>query len=291
MTVRCRRPDTVAEACHDLADGGWGAKVMAGGTALMLMMKEGLVAPDLLVSLDRVSDPGLRDITLVAGHLHIGGLVSLTEVAASPLVRAHAPVLADACRSVGNVRIRNVATLGGNLAEADYASDPPSVLVALGAEVVVQGLEGERRTSVAELITGFYTTTLATTEVVVAVRVPATTGEATATYTKFRSRSSEDRPCVGVAALATWRHLSIDRLTVVLGAVAATPFVVPHLDEIVPGTGLDDAVVDAVVDQVVGTVDPMEDHRGTAWYRRRVSGVLVRRTLQGLRDQRHAAVA
>lgn len=284
MTVRCARPSSVRDACRALEDGGWGAKLLAGGTALMLMMQEGLVAPDLLVSMDRATDPGLRTITVEGEHVRVGALVTLADVATSALVTAHARALADACRSVGNVRIRNVATLGGNIAEADYASDPPAVLVALDAAVVIEGPDGTREAPVAEVITGFYTTTLAPSEIITAVRVPVLPSGATAGYTKFRSRASEDRPCVGIAARITQEGRTIQDLAVVLGAISASPFRVPGLAEVARGTTLGDQVIQEIAERVMAAVDPMEDHRGSAWYRRQVSGVLAARTLRGLRD-------
>src|SRR5919206_1629516 len=135
-------PSSLEEAAAILARYEGEARPIAGGTALVLMIRQGLIAPPAVVRLDRV--PGLDSITVEDGWLRLGPLATLRAVSESPLVRQHLPVLAGACALVGNVRVRNAATIGGNLCEADYASDPPGVLVALDARAVVHGPAGVR---------------------------------------------------------------------------------------------------------------------------------------------------
>ncbi|MEK9660088.1 MAG: FAD binding domain-containing protein, partial [Chloroflexota bacterium] len=153
------RPTTVDEALGLLARAGDDARVLAGGTALAIMLHHRLVAPEALVSLERVQ--GLRAVELTPdGGLRLGASVSIAQAAAHPLVRQRHPSLAHAYGVVGNVRVRNQATVGGNLAEADYASDPPAMLAALDARARVQGPGGERTLSMDALLLAAYETAL-----------------------------------------------------------------------------------------------------------------------------------
>jgi carbon-monoxide dehydrogenase medium subunit len=276
------RPDSIAEACRLLDESNGEAKLVAGGTAVVLMMRQGLIFPTLLVSLQRVED--LASIEVADGHIQIGGGATLHAVAASDIVRTHAPSLARACEVVGNVRVRNAATLAGNLAEADYASDPPSVLACLGAKCIAQGLDGTRSIPIADLITGFYSTDLSPAEVITEVHVPIADPEEVATYLKYVSRSSEDRPCVGVAASAIIRDDTIEDLHVVVGAVGPAPAGRPEVCSSAMGRALDDATIRTVADGYADSIDPMEDARGSSWYRREMIRVFVTRALEALRS-------
>ena len=278
MSVSYVEPDTIDEACVALAADPWGAKVISGGTALVLMMRQGLIAPSLLVSLARV--PGLAEIEMTPEGLQVGGMVSLTRVAASPEVKDAAPSLATACGLVGNVRVRNVATLGGNLAEADYASDPPSVLASLDALCTVAGPAGTRSIPVIDLITGFYSTSLQAGEIITGVTIPLLSGATS--YFKYISRSSEDRPCVGVATAAEFDGTEVRALRVVVGAVAATPQRFDDIASRAIGTGLGPSVIEEIADSYANAVDPLEDVRGSSWYRRRMVKVFVRRGLEAV---------
>jgi carbon-monoxide dehydrogenase medium subunit len=162
--------------------------------------------------------------------------------------------------------VRNQATVGGVLADADYASDPPAMLAALEASVVARSVDGERRIPVDELVTGHYETSLRPHELIAEVRVPDRAERAA--YRKFRSRSLEDRPCVAVAAA-----VSGGRLRVVVGAVAERPQCFPELCDGSPGE---------VGERYARAISPLSDGRGSAAYRKRVIAVEVRRALEEL---------
>ncbi|MHA6631477.1 FAD binding domain-containing protein [Pseudonocardia sichuanensis] len=287
MSPAVARPASTVEACALLAADPWGAKAIAGGTAVVLMMRQGLISPDALVALWQI--PGLDTITRNDGVLRIGASTTLAAVAASPLVRENAPSLAHACSVVGNPRIRNVATLGGNLAEADYASDPPATLASLGARCRVVGPAGERLIPVRELITGFYETALDHAELITHVEVPLPARGRRAVYLKYRSRSSEDRPCVGVAARVDVAAGRITELEVVVAAVAPTLQRAPAVLESAAGEVLDRGLADRVARAYAAAVDPLDDARGSAWYRRRMVGVFVRRALERLASEQQGA--
>ncbi|MBV9599290.1 MAG: xanthine dehydrogenase family protein subunit M [Chloroflexi bacterium] len=269
------QPGSIAEATRLLADLDDDARVVAGSTAITLLLRQRLIAPRWLVSLGAIA--GLDSISIEDGWLRIGALVRHRDVELSPVVRTGWRVLAEAFGSVANVRIRNVATVGGVLAEADYASDPPAVFVALDAEVHLAGPAGTRTVTAHDFFQGFYATALAADEIVTAVRVPP--APAGAVYEKYRSRSSEDRPCVGVAAVA---QLAQDRSTchdlrVVVGAASDKPERVSAAESLGRGQFLTEEVAAAIADAYAAHVDTLSDLRGSSWYRTEMIRVWVRR--------------
>jgi aerobic carbon-monoxide dehydrogenase medium subunit len=274
------QPTSLNEVMAILAEGGPDAKVVAGGTALVLMMQQGLAAPEMLVSVERCDE--LRGIRTDAGNIVVGATTTLTEVAAHPDVTRLLPSLAEACRRVGNVRVRNVATLGGNLAEADYASDPPSVLSCVGATCLVRSLRGERWIPAQDVATGFYENALENDEVLVAISIPTPAPDESAIYLKYVSRSSEDRPCVGVAAKSTVRDGIVVDVDVVVGAVAPIPQRVPEALRAAVGKSASTETGRAIARSYAEAIEPIEDLRGSEWYRRRMIAVHVERALAAL---------
>jgi len=273
------RPTTVPEAVALLAELGDDAKVVAGGTALTIMLRERLVAPGALVWIGGL--PGLDGIEVSDGSLRLGALVRHRDVETSPLVQANLPVLADAFGKVANVRVRNAATVGGVLAEADYASDPPCVFRALGAVVEVTGPDGVREVPVADFIVAFYQTILEHGELVTGVRVPLLPPGTTAVYEKFVTRSSEDRPCVGVCGvLRTNPDGTVADLRVAVGAAAEIPLRLEDVEAAAIGRPADADTFNTVAAAYAAAVDPLDDMRGSAWYRREMVGVWVRRALE-----------
>ena len=274
------RARSVEDAVRHLGEDPDGTKVIAGGTALVLMIRNGLVRPERLVDITAID--GLREVTRADDVLHLGGLLPMEDAAVHPLVRTHLPALATAFSLVGNVRIRNAGTVAGNVVEADYASDPPSVLVALGASVEIVGADGTRSEPVEDFILGFYTTTLGPGELVTGVHVPVVPGRRSI-YLKYRSRSEEDRPCVGVAAALDLGPDGIVRgCEVAVGAAAARPQRFADITAALVGRPLDAGAIDGVARAYAERIDPMDDQRGSAWYRRRMIAVHVRRALHEL---------
>ena len=259
-------PESLEEALAIKAERGDSVTVVAGGTFVGILVNQRLLAPDAFLSLRHV--PGL-DYVEANGELRVGALTTHRTVELSPLVREGWPSLAHAFSLVASPRVRNQATVGGVLADADYASDPPSMLVALGARIVARSVRGEREIPVHRLIVNYYETSLQPSELLVEVRVPG--GEHRATYRKFRSRSHEDRPAVGVAACRR-----ADELRVVVGAVAGRPQWFPELCD----PDGDPAEIGRAYAQAI---DPISDVSGSAEYRRRVIAVEVRRALEELR--------
>jgi aerobic carbon-monoxide dehydrogenase medium subunit len=257
-------PESLDEALRLKAELRDDATVLAGGTFLAILMNQGLLAPVALLSLRGVA--GLDRIAESDGELRLGALATHRAVELSALVRERWPALALAFSVVASPRVRNQATVGGVLADADYASDPPAMLTALGAHAVVRSVRGQREIPLEELIVGHYTTSLEADELVTEVRVPG--GDHRATYRKFRSRSHEDRPCVGVAACRRPHGLRV-----VVGAVADRPQWFPELCDGDPAE---------IARAYAAAIEPLEDVRGSADYRRRVIAVEVRRALEEL---------
>jgi aerobic carbon-monoxide dehydrogenase medium subunit len=263
-------PSSLEEAVALRREHGEDATVLAGGTFLGILMNQGFLRPSAFLSLGRVG--ALRGIDADGGELRLGAMTTHTAIERSDVVRAGWPVLARAFRLVASARVRNQATVGGVLADADYASDPPAMLAALDARVVLRGTAGDRSVSVGELILGYYETCIEPDELLVEVRVPPAPERAV--YRKFRSRSSEDRPCVAVAATRDG-----GRVRVVVGAVADVPQHFPDVCALADGQELGPELREEIARRYAERIEPMSDARGSSAYRRRLTAVEVGRAL------------
>jgi aerobic carbon-monoxide dehydrogenase medium subunit len=281
-------PRSIDEAVGALSQHGDDAKVIAGGTALVLMLKNRLISPEYLVSLGQVS--GLDGIRYEPGvGLRLGALATIRQAETSAIVREHFPTLAETFGKVANVRVRHAATVGGNMSEADYASDPPCVLVALRARAVAQGPNGSREIPLTEFFKDFYETALEPDEILTEVIVPETSKAARQTYIKYVTRSSEDRPCLGACAWVDAGEGGACReLRVTLGAVAGTPQEFAEAEGWARGQQLGPDLVRQIADHYAEHIDPLSDMRGSAWYRRQMASVFVRRAIDQAMGNDHA---
>jgi aerobic carbon-monoxide dehydrogenase medium subunit len=271
-------PKSIQEACGILSEKE-DVKLIAGGTALLILIKQGLFVPKTLVNLKKIKEAGEITYSPTAG-LRVGGLASIYDVETAPVVRQHYPLLAQACHVVANIRIRNMATIGGNLAHADYQSDPPAALVALNASVELTNRNRVRKAKLAEFLLGSYETALEPDELLTALLVPPPPPNSRCTYIKFTTRSSEDRPCAGVAALVRCSNGICEDARVVVGAVSPAPVVVAD-EARVQGKKLTSDLIGEIAQRAGDLVDPIEDLRGTVDYKRHLVKVLVRRALTG----------
>jgi aerobic carbon-monoxide dehydrogenase medium subunit len=271
-------PKSIQEACGILSEKE-DVKLIAGGTALLILIKQGLFVPKTLVNLKKIKEAGEITYSPTAG-LRVGGLASIYDVETAPVVRQHYPLLAQACHVVANIRIRNMATIGGNLAHADYQSDPPAALVALNASVELTNRNRVRKAKLAEFLLGSYETALEPDELLTALLVPPPPPNSRCTYIKFTTRSSEDRPCAGVAALVRCSNGICEDVRVVVGAVSPAPVVVAD-EASVQGKKLTSDLIGEIAQRAGDLVDPIEDLRGTVDYKRHLVKVLVRRALTG----------
>jgi aerobic carbon-monoxide dehydrogenase medium subunit len=271
-------PKSIQEACGILSEKE-DVKLIAGGTALLILIKQGLFVPKTLVNLKKIKEAGEITYSPTAG-LRVGGLASIYDVETALVVRQHYPLLAQACHVVANIRIRNMATIGGNLAHADYQSDPPAALVALNASVELTNRNRVRKAKLAEFLLGSYETALEPDELLTALLVPPPPPNSRCTYIKFTTRSSEDRPCAGVAALVRCSNGICEDARVVVGAVSPAPVVVAD-EASVQGKKLTSDLIGEIAQRAGDLVDPIEDLRGTVDYKRHLVKVLVRRALTG----------
>jgi carbon-monoxide dehydrogenase medium subunit len=270
-------PATLPEAVALLDPDDAAVRPIAGGTALMLMMKAGVFRPVRLVSLRAIRE--LRAIaTRPDGALAIGAMTPLSVLERDPAMRAHAPVVTATLRTLSNVRVRNVATIGGHLAHADPHMDLPPVLIALGAHIVVTGPTSARTIPVEDLFAGYFETVLARDELITAVVVPAQ-GSRRAAYLKCTTRATHDWPALGVAVSLERDGASIRDARIVISAATEKPIRLPGAEAALRGGGTDDAVLRRAGDAAAEEAQTIGDGQGSAAYKRQLVRVYVRRAL------------
>ncbi|MCC2098355.1 MAG: FAD binding domain-containing protein, partial [Hyphomicrobiales bacterium] len=215
-------PETLKDAIAMLGDADSGVRPIAGGSALMLMMKPGVLQPETLVSLRKI-EPHYSAIEAAAdGSLKIGAMTTLRGIELSPEVAKHALVVTRALRRLSNVRVRNVATLGGHLAHGDPHLDLPPVLIALGAKVHIAGPGGERQIDVEELFRSYLETALEPRELITAVSLPAQ-GDRRTAYIKHTTRSADDWPALGLAVSFAMDGGALNDVRAAIGAATEIP--------------------------------------------------------------------
>jgi aerobic carbon-monoxide dehydrogenase medium subunit len=274
-----RAPRTVDEALALLQEYGDDARAIAGGTALVTLMRQRLVRPACLVSLRDVQ--GLDRIEAADGGLRLGALVTHREAELSPLVSERVPVLAETFRRVASVRIRHMATIGGALAHADPNQDPPVTLLALGARVEIRSASSRREQPLDELFRDYYETTLEPGELVTAVTVPPLPAASGSSFLKFLPRTADDYATVAVSAVVTLEPdgARCRQARVALGSVGVTPLRGRRTEAMLAGQPLTPGLIDAAAETVKSEVDPLGDHRGSAAYKRDMAAVMVGRAL------------
>ena len=269
------RATSVAEAIALRTKFGDDAAIYAGGTELLLAMKLGVARWPHLIDVKPIGE--LHRITSSDGVLRIGATVTHWELERDATVARAVPALARLEHNVANVRVRAAGTLAGNIAFAEPHADPPALLMALGARIVVQGPQGQRTVPIGEFLVGMYQTSLAADEIITAVEVPVT--KSRAAYVKFQIL---ERPSVGVAIAADLRDGKFASAPmVVVGAVDEMPK--RAATDAVSGASLRDAAVaDALAEAARGAVEPTSDLAGSAEYKRHLVGVFTRRALDAL---------
>jgi aerobic carbon-monoxide dehydrogenase medium subunit len=275
-------PATLDEALACLAEHGDDAHPVAGATSVVLMLRQQLLQPKLLVGLRGIEE--LRGIWSDADDgLEIGATTTHREIERSEQARRYAPVLADAFGSIATVRIRNQGTIGGNLAHADPAQDPPPVLLALDAEVAVSSPGGERTIPLTELFVDYFETSLEPGELISAIRLPTRSPDAVSAYAKFLPRTKDDYATVAVAASA--RRLAdgtLREVRIALGAVGPIPMRVPAAESVLEREEPVRPAIDEAAHLVAQAVEPLDDLRGSAAYKREMARVWTARVLRTL---------
>ena len=275
-----RTPKSLKEVHATLKEFGSDAKLIAGGTSLVIMMRQRLVRPNCLVSLRSVR--GLNSIEIHDGGTRIGGLATHREVESSSLLRRRLPVLAETYHHVATIRVRNMATVGGGLAHADPNQDPPPTLIALGATVKATSADGSRVIPLDEFFTDYYETVLKPDEIVTEVFIPKMAPNSAGAYLKFLPRTADDYATVSAAAVLTLDKTgkTINDVRIALGSVGVTPIRATEAEAVLRGQPVKTEAFVEAGEKAKGAVDPVSDFRGSAAYKKEMAGVFVRRALE-----------
>jgi aerobic carbon-monoxide dehydrogenase medium subunit len=280
-------PTTLQEALQLLDPDDASVRPLGGGTALMLMMKAGVFQPSRLVSLRKIAT--LKRIGVGAdGGLVIGALTPLTDVEHSAEVAKHAAVIVRTMRRLSNVRVRNVATIGGNLAHGDPHMDLPPVLMALDAGIVVAGRGGERMLEVENLFAGYYETVLKPGELITELRIPAQ-GKRRAAYIKVTTGAADDWPALGVAVSLEVDGNAVRDVRVVASAATEKAIRLKGAEKVLSGATINDAVLARAGDAAAEEAETVSDVRGSAEYKRELLRVYVRRAVRQALDGQGAS--
>ena len=271
-------PTTVAEACALLKQHTGEAKVFAGGSHLTILMKQGLYEPKILVNIKKI--PALRGIEYDAAEgLMIGALVTHREIETSALVREKFPVLSDAEREVANIRVRNMGTVGGNLASGEPLTDLSQIFISLDGKAKIAGPNSQRVIPVEELFLDFYTTSLADDEILTQVVLPPAPPRSGVEYIRFSSSSVVDKPSAGVAVRLTLERSdeAVQTARIVLGCVGATPVRARKAEALITGKQLTPQLAEEAGSAASQECSPTSDLRGSEPYKRAIVRTLVKR--------------
>lgn len=270
-------PTTLSAAIKLLDPDDPTVRPIAGGTALMLMMKAGVFRPEKLISLRKI-ESRYSEISAGADGLHIGAMTTLGRLERSSDVKEHAPLITRTLRTLSNVRVRNVATVGGALAHGDPHMDLPPVLMALGATLTAVGRKGERRLAVEDLFSGYYETVLDKDELIAEVHVPAQ-GARKAAYFKVTTGSADDWPALGVAAVVEADGRALKSVRLVVSAATHKATRLKAAEAVLSGNSIDDSLLAQAAEAAIDEVEFISDVRGSAAYKRELMKVYVRRAI------------
>jgi carbon-monoxide dehydrogenase medium subunit len=262
-----------------LASGDAAARPFAGGTAVMLMMKMGVLRPTRLVSLRAVEKQYSGIEAGSDGALRIGAMATLSAVERSPAVRKVAPVVTRTLRTLSSVRVRNVATVGGHLAHADPHMDLPPVLIALGATVATVDAKGGRTLPLEQIYSGYLETTLGKGELIAEVSIPRQSPHRAA-YLKCTTRSADDWPALGVAVVLDTDGTTVRDSRIVISAATDTPKRLGAAENALRGARVDDGVLRRVGEAAAAEAPVIGDEHGSAAYKRELLRVYVARAVQ-----------
>ena len=269
-------PHSLEEALSTLSQRADEAKVLAGGQSLIPLMKLRFASPGLIVDLNRI--PGLSFIDESGDHLRIGALTRNSELAASELLERNYPVMAAAAPLISDPIVRNLGTIGGSLAHADPAGDWGSVMIAMGADVVVRGPSGERTIPVKSLIVDTFTTSLEPTEIITEVRIPKSGGRSGGTYLKLE-RKVGDFATVGVAVQLALDDGKVDRAGIALTAVGSKNLEAEAAEQALADVQPSADAFEEAARLAAEAANPTSDVRGSAEYKRAVVRTFVKRGL------------
>lgn len=274
---RLEEPESVAEASELLGRFGENAKVYAGGTELLLAMKEGLVQYERLINVKKLK--GLSEVAAADGMIKIGALCTHHELEKSSLLRQKLPSLHKLEQNVANVRVRQSGTLGGNLCFAEPHADPGTLLMALGAKLVAEKSLGSREIAAEDFFVDAYETSLQADELLTEIRIPAPTDHSRSAYLKF---GYLERPSVGVALAFNMNGGGLSEVKIAVGCAGPAPRRVPEAEAFLNGKSREDAERSlAQAGAVAGRAsEAITDLHGSQDYKEHIVGVLLKRAFQ-----------
>ncbi len=270
-------PSTLAEAIALLQQHGSDAKILAGGQSLIPLMKLRMAAPKHIIDINRIGD--LSYIRESDGYLTIGALTRESDVDGSSLIRDKYPIIHDTAAVIADPLVRNMATVGGNLAHADPANDHPATMLALGAEIVATGPGGSRTIAIGDFFTGIFTTSLHEDEILTEIRIPAPVAGSGGAYLKVE-RKVGDFATAGVAAHVVLDGNKIKSAGIGLTNVGPMPIKATGAEQSLIGKDANDAAIDEAAKLAAEESDPAEDLRGSIDYKRSLVRVLTARALR-----------
>jgi carbon-monoxide dehydrogenase medium subunit len=280
-------PTTLGEAIDLLGEYGRQASILAGGTDLLVEIKERIRSPDHVVNIKRI--PGLDHLTYTENDgLRIGALVTVRSVEISPIVREKYAGLAQAAKELGSIQIRNRATVAGNICRASPSADTLPPLIADASTVILCGPDGERTVLLEEFCTGPGKTVLSSDEVLVEISVPSPEPHTGKAYVKHGRRKAMELATVGVAVTIKLDGDVCREARIVLGAVAPTPIRATRAEELLCGTVIDDAAIHEAAELAMAASKPISDVRSSAEYRREMVRVLTGRAIRQAFDRASA---
>ncbi|UQX90232.1 xanthine dehydrogenase family protein subunit M [Jatrophihabitans telluris] len=270
------RPTTIGEATRVLAEGGEDAKLLAGGQSLLPILRLRLAYPELLVDLGGIDD--LRGVREDGDDIVIGSMTTHDDILHDALVRQHAPLLAQATKTVADPQVRHLGTFGGSLSHADPAGDLPTVALTLDARLVVEGPAGQRVIEASDFFLDYLTTALGPDEILTAIRIPKLGSEWSTHYEKF-NRVAQAWSIVSVAAVVRRSGGAISEARIGLTNMGSTPLRARAVEQALVGASTDGEIAAASAHAVHGTAAP-SDLAGAADYREHLAAVLTRRAVQ-----------
>ena len=271
------RPQTLSEAVALLQQHGDMAKILSGGQSLIPMMKMRLARPEYLIDINQI--PDLRYIREDDGYLKIGGLTREADLESSPLIRSKYPIILDTASLIADPQVRNLGTVGGNLAHGDPANDHPATMLALEAEVIAVGPHGERSIPVNEFFLSFFSTALEHGEILTEIRLPIPGPKSGGAYFKLE-RKVGDFATVGVAAQVTLDDEgACRRVGIGLTNVGATPIKANNAEDFLRGKALDQSNIGRTAELAAEAAQPSSDLRGPAEYKVAMVRELTKRAL------------
>jgi carbon-monoxide dehydrogenase medium subunit len=271
------RPNTIPEAIALLQQHGEDAKILSGGQSLIPMMKLRIVRPSYLIDINRIS--GLSYIKEEGGFLKIGGLTREAELESSPLIHAKYPILVDTAHVIADPQVRNLATVAGNLAHGDPANDHPATMLALGAQVVATGPQGERIIPIEEFFLSLFTTALQPGEILTEIRVPVPLARSGGAYFKLERKVGDFATAAVAAQVTVDANGAVQKVGVALTNVGPTPIKAKKAEDFLRGKKLDEANIRQAAQLAADDAQPSSDLRGPAEYKKGLVKELAKRAL------------